>query len=355
MVPVTRQTWTAITSAAMFLVLVATVAFAPIPFVTWTPGSTVDVFGADDGTDRLAIEGVETYPTTGELRMTTVSRTRADAWLGLPEAMLAFWLPSRDVLPREYVYPPGQTAEQAEQQAQLQMDTSKEDATVAAFLAAGMDLQRLPRVRSVTVAGPADGRLQPGDLIESVDNQPVSSAEQVIELVQSRAVGDTVLFEVRRPSQNNGLIEVPVPTGAANDDPRRPVVGVSVDIGYLRPGRVNFGIDPRIGGPSAGLIFSLGIYDRITPGELIDRRIVAGTGTISDGGQVGPIGGIQEKIAGAEEAGATVFLVPAANCADVAGVETDMELVRVGSLLDAIRALEALKDPNRISEVPRCE
>ena len=134
----------------------------------------------------------------------------------------------------------------------------------------------------------------------------------------------------------------------------QPVVGITLREGFRYGPRISFELGQRIGGPSAGLVFALAIYDKITPGELLGGRHVAGTGSINPAGDVGGIGAIQEKIAGAEDAGATVFLVPAPNCADLDGVRTDMTLVKVGTLRDAIAALETLQQPDGADRVPRC-
>ena len=124
---------------------------------------------------------------------------------------------------------------------------------------------------------------------------------------------------------------------------------------YDFPIDVKFGIDPDIGGPSAGLMFSLAIYDTLTEGSMTGGDVVAGTGTISPDGTVGPIGGIDQKIAGAREDDADVFLVPAANCDDAyESPNGDMELVRVATMSEAVDALETYaEDPD--ADLPRCE
>ncbi|MGH3670280.1 MAG: S16 family serine protease, partial [Pseudonocardiaceae bacterium] len=99
-----------------------------------------------------------------------------------------------------------------------------------------------------------------------------------------------------------------------------------------------------VGGPSAGLMFALAIVDKLTPGALAGNIFVAGTGTIVPAGQVGSIGGIPLKMISAREAGATVFLVPAGNCAEaVQHVPAGLRLVRVNTLTDAVHALDQLR------------
>ena len=120
------------------------------------------------------------------------------------------------------------------------------------------------------------------------------------------------------------------------------------------PIKITNNVGQQVGGPSAGAMFALAIYDRLTPGSLTGGRVVAGTGEIAPDGTVGPIGGIRQKIAGAADDGAKVFLVPAANCAEAAdGDDHGMRLVEVSKLDDAIGSLEKLaKDPQ--ASVPQC-
>ncbi|HEY8664182.1 MAG TPA: protease, partial [Propionibacteriaceae bacterium] len=142
----TRQTWTAVVSSVVFIALASVLAFAPIPFVAWTPGATYDVLGAGDGKAVIQIGGITTYATTGEMRMTTVSQTRADAALSLPEALFDYVMPHRDVLPRELIYAPGKSASQVADEEKTLMSTAQFDAVVAALRAAGQPVQELPMV-----------------------------------------------------------------------------------------------------------------------------------------------------------------------------------------------------------------
>ena len=138
---------------------------------------------------------------------------------------------------------------------------------------------------------------------------------------------------------------VHIRTAASPDDAKRPVIGIETDVNATFRGvDVTIGLDPaQVGGPSAGLAFTLGIVDKLTPGSLTGGRTVAGTGTINAFGVVGPIGGIQQKIAGAERAGATVFLAPASECADAkAAAPSTMTLVKVDTLHTALKALKAI-------------
>lgn len=231
------------------------------------------------------------------------------------------------------------------------MDNSQSAAVAAALRAAGQKVVEYPMVMGVSNGSPADGKLKPGDFILRINNRAVSSTDEVREAINKHAVGEAILFTILRDRQE---LTQTITTVASNANASQPVVGINLAIGYSYAPRVTFRISPDIGGPSAGLIFALAVYDMVGPDDLIADRSVAGTGTITGSGTVGAIGGIQEKIAGAEAAGATVFLVPADNCPDVQGLATPVRLVRVATLTDAITTLENLNDPARAANVRSC-
>ncbi len=347
----TRQTWTAFVAAVAFIVAAILMVIVPVPFVSWSPGTVQNTLGAVKGQPVIKISGIQTYPTSGALDLTTVSETRPDSRLTLPEALLSYWLPNRDVLPREAIYSPGQSAAQVKTEQTENMETSQSDAVVAALRAAGQQVSTRLAVSSVTVGGPAYRKLQPGDLILTVNGTAVTDADQVGSLVRRHPAGSTVSFRVVRGKQQ---LSVAVKSQTAASGPVSPVVGITVGTGYQYTPDISFDLGEDIGGPSAGLVFSLAIYDKITAGALLSGRHLAGTGTITASGSVGPIGGIQEKIAGAQNDGATVFLVPADNCEDLAGVQTKMTLIKVASLPDAISALTTLNTGGGAAQLPHC-
>lgn len=347
----TRQTWTAIVSAVVFVALAAVIAFVPTPFVAWTAGETYDLLGDRDSKPVIQIDGIDTYPTTGQIRMVTVSQTRVDASLALPEALFDYVMPHRDVLPRESIYAAGRSATQVAEDEKSLMSSAQRDAVVAALRAADQPVHELPMVLSVRVSGPSNGKLEPGDLILHVDNVLVNSADDVVARVKEKGVGQKVVVEVLRRSTT---LSVTLDTVGSTSDGRVPTIGITVGTGYQYTPSVTISIDPDVGGGSGGLMFALAIYDKITPDDLLGGQIVAGTGTMNADGQVGAIGGIQEKIAGAQAAGAKVFFVPAQNCADTLGVSTTMTLVKVSTLSDAINALPLALDPNQPLRPPAC-
>jgi len=347
----TAQTRTSFAAAFCFVALATLLALVQVPFVTWTPGRVTNTLGEVNGTPIISVEGTRTYPTSGRLDLTTVGVTSADAALNLPQAVAAYWLPSRDALPREAVYAPGESAEESDRQETEQMDTAQDAAVVAALRQAGQRVVERPAVVAVTVGGPAHTRLRPGDLVLAVDGAPVTDPSQVSAAVRRHRPGEVVAFIVLRDGTRTS---VRVRTGPAPTEPRVAAVGISVGPGYDYRPRIAFDLGSAIGGPSAGLVFALAIYDKITPGELLAGRHLAGTGTISAGGEVGRIGGLQEKIAAAEDAGAEAFLVPANNCPELAGLRTGLTLIRVATLAEAVAAVATLARPGGADRTPRC-
>jgi PDZ domain-containing protein len=231
------------------------------------------------------------------------------------------------------------------------MSTAQDDAVVAALRADKQPVTPMPAVYSVTVGGPAHQLLLPGDLVVSVEGVRTGNEAAVRKQIRAHKPGDTITFVVVRQGRET---PVTVPTVESATQENVPLVGITLGTGYRYAPQISFDFGQQIGGPSAGLVFALAIYDKITPGQLLAGRHVAGTGSITPLGDVGGIGGIQEKIAGADSAGAKVFLVPAPNCGDLAGVRTDMTLVKVATLNDAVAALQTLDQPGGVDRLPRC-
>ncbi|MCW5954358.1 MAG: PDZ domain-containing protein [Propionibacteriaceae bacterium] len=353
----TKQTWTAAVAALLFVTLAAVIAMVPVPFVTWSPGSTYNLLGtvqAEGETaevEAIRIDGVATYPADGEVRMATVSVTRPDSALTLPEALLSYWMPSREVLPRDAVYRPGANAGELQDDSIRLMDDSQTTAVVAALRVAGVTVEELPMVSWVSLAGPAHDQLLPGDLIVAVDNQPVEHITDVQAAIAAHSIGEAVKIDLIRDRRE---LSKTVTTRASSTSPPTPSIGVGLDTGFRFEPRVTFHLSPAIGGPSAGLPFAIAIYSMLTPDELLAGRIVAGTGTLDAKGRVGQIGAVQEKIAAAVRDGATVFLLPTANCGDAEVEHEGLQLVPVDNLGDALAALATLTDPALAGTVPRC-
>lgn len=355
----TKQTWTAAVAALLFVTLAAVIAMIPVPFVAWSPGSTYDLLGTVEvegdpaPVDAIRIDGVATYPVHGEVRMATVSVTRPDSALTLPEALISYWMPSREVLPRDAVYRPGANAGELQDDSLRLMDDSQTTAVVAALRAADITVDVMPRVTRVFPAGPSHDQLMAGDLIVAVDNQPVERVSDVRRLVTAHKIGEAVKLDLIRDRQP---LSKTITTRASSATPPVSTLGISLDDdGFRFDPEVTFSLDPAIGGPSAGLPFAIAVYSMLTPADPLGGRVVAGTGTLDANGRVGQIGAVQEKIAAAVRDGATVFLLPSANCIDARAARDDLRLVPVDNLGDALSALEALQDPAQAGSVPTCQ
>ena len=347
----TRRTVASLLAIGLLVALGLQVARLSVPFVTVSPGVTVDVLGENGDAPVVRVEGHRTYPTDGEIRLTTVSVTNPEADVTLVGALAGWFDEDVAVLPYEAMYPEPSSAEQERAESAAQMVNSQDTAVAVALTELGYDLPSYAEVTGITPGGPSAKLLKPRDRILAVDGQQVEDVEDVFRLVGSLEVGEPATIEVRRGGEDR-RVEV---TPAAAPDGDRALIGILVGTGYEFPFEVSVGIDDSIGGPSAGLMFALSVYDVLTPGALLDGTVVAGTGSIDADGRVGPIGGIRQKIAGAEESGATLFLVPPDNCAAaLQGSVDDIELVRADTFSSALDSLKSyVEDPD--AELPRCD
>ena len=344
---------TTLTVAAILLVALISVAvLLPVPYVTMKPGQTVDTLG--DTARGPIIEfgpGARTYDTTGELRMTTVSVTSPDSHVGLGQALDAWFDSDTAIVPRDLVYPPEQSVEESEEQTHLEMTGSQSSAQVAGLTEAGYDVEEVVEVTTVAPDGPSAGQLETGDRLLEVDGEPVPTSTAAVDAIRDREPGDPVTLAVERAGDRR---TVTVTTEPSPDDSSVPIVGVEVTTTHDFPFTITYNVDPAIGGPSAGAMFALAIYDKLTPGPLTDGHVIAGTGEIDAEGNVGSIGGIQQKIVAADRIGADLFLVPHDNCVEALDVDVDdIRLVEMGTLHQAVTSLDELADDPE-ADVPDC-
>lgn len=347
-----RRYSTMVVATISLIVLTCVAYLLPVPYVTMRPGPAFDTLGTFDSKQMFTFgKDVKTYPTTGSLDFTTVSVTRADTDVSLVQAVSAYFDRDVAVVPKSLVYPDDQTAQQSTAVSAAQLDGSKDASRVAALRAAGYTVTGRPQVAGLTEGGAAAGILEVGDVITAVDGTKVASSEKAVGLIGAKRPGDVVSVSIERDGSTS---TVDIATRADQTDPAVPRVGVSLGTAYSYPIRITNNVDKTIGGPSAGAMFALAIYDKLTPGELTGGRKIAGTGEITAEGVVGPIGGIRQKMRGAANADASIFLVPQANCDEATDGDDDgLTLVKITNLSDAISSLEALaKDPD--AKVPAC-
>jgi PDZ domain-containing protein len=369
-----RRIATLLTSGLLLLGLLAAGLLIKVPYAEMSPGPTVNTLGEHNGEPVLAITGADTYETSGHLNMTTVRVTGVSYRMTMADALRG-WLSTRGgVVPHGTLYPDDRTADEVEQQNAEEFSRSQESAKAAALRELGYELESETIVDSVVKDSPAEGGLRAGDVILAVDGEQVTEPGQVAELVTSRAAGDEVVFTVRRPAElsespsegedgEDGTdgedaaepeeLDVTLTTVAAEDDGRA-IVGIQAGAAYVFPFEIDIEL-ADVGGPSAGLMFALGLIDKLSEEDLTGGAFVAGTGTIQESGQVGPIGGILMKTIAAREQGAEFFLTPQANCAGlVADAPSGLTLVEVDTLDDALTALEHIRsgDPDAVETCP---
>lgn len=315
----------------VFGVLLAAV---PVPYVALGPGPTYDTLGEVEGKQVVAIEGTATKPTSGHLNMTTVSQRDG---LTLAQA-LAFWASGDDQLvPRDLVFPPEKSREDIKNAQTADFERSEDNAEYAA-----LNYLKYPKVvtaAKVNDPGPSAGKLESGDGIEAVNGVKVPDIEAFTKILKATKPGQEIVIDYRRHNAANGTARI---TLGRNDDRDYGYLGIAVQDAPWAPFTVDFNL-ANIGGPSAGLMFSLAVVDKLSTGDLNGGKFVAGTGSIGSDGTVGPIGGITHKMSSAQDAGATVFLVPKDNCDEARTAKGNtMELVKAENLSQTIDALKTL-------------
>ncbi|RZB14963.1 PDZ domain-containing protein [Streptomyces sp. F001] len=359
-----RRTATMLASTLMLIALLCAGVLIPVPYSEMSPGPTVNTLGDHDGEPVLQISGRKTYPTSGNLNMTTVRVTSADYRMNLVEAVYGWLAHDNKVVPHDTLYPDGKTEEQSTQENAEEFSQSQESAKVAALKELDVPVKSWVIVSTVVKDSPAEGRLHAGDVIKAVDSTTVKAPADVAELVTRHKPGEDVVFTIV-PAKEQAAAEkenrtatktekVTITTTTSDDTgEKRAIVGISAGTDHTFP----FTIDIKladVGGPSAGLMFALGIYDKLTPGNLTGGSFVAGTGTIDDEGEVGPIGGIEMKTVGARSKGAQYFLTPADNCASAAkDTPSGLTLVKVNTIDDALDALEDIRSGDT-ADLPKC-
>lgn len=347
-----RHYLTMVVATTSLIVLTCVAFLVPVPYVTFKPGPVFNTLGTFDNRQMFTFgKGVTTYPTSGTLDFTTVSVSRPGARVTLFDAMKGYFRSDVAVIPRSSVYPDDETDQQSTAESAAQLDGSKDSSRVAALRAAGFTVTERVRVAGVVRGGAADKILKTGDVVLAVDGAAVRTPEQAVKAVSVVKPGDAVHLSVERKGSTK---QFSIVTKADSKDPTVPRIGVSLGTAYDYPFTVNNNVGREVGGPSAGTMFALAIYDKLTPGELTGGKRIAGTGEIAADGTVGPIGGIRQKMAGAAADDVSIFLVPAANCSEASdGSDHGLRLVKITNLSDAISSLTTLaKDPT--ARVPSC-
>ncbi|MEO7015818.1 MAG: S16 family serine protease [Leifsonia sp.] len=343
-------------AVALVVTIVLTVVQAP--FVIEQPGPVFNTLGTDqqvgatpDGKTQplISIPGEKTYPTSGSLDLLTVNVVgnpdNRPSWL---EIARAWFDPSKAVVPVDVIFPPGTTTQQSNAENAALMVNSQQDAVAAALNKLGYHFREAVAVKQLIAKTPAASVLKVGDEITSVNGEPVAGVATLRRLIAKNGSHKTAEIGIVRGGDASTVSLTPTEADGQT------VVGIGAGMDYTFPFEVKIQLN-NVGGPSAGQMFALGIMDKLTPGALNGGKHVAGTGTIDNEGNVGPIGGIQQKMFGARDAAATVFLAPATNCDEVTGhIPGGLDVFAVKTLGDSLKVMKALSSGGSTSGLARC-
>jgi len=327
----------------------AVMAFVPVPYAVGAPGPTKDTLGEQKGTPLIEVSGAPTYPSSGELRMTTVSYSGGPGFpVTLPSVLSAWFSGTKVVSPVEAVFPSDRNQDELDEENQAEMVSSQENATVAALEELGYAVPAKLLVAGTVDGSGAVGVVQEGDVVVSLQGAKVTTYTDLVAALGRIEPGERVSLGVER---DGTPLDVEIVTGQRESGGSQ--LGVFIDPAFDLPVDVKIQIED-IGGPSAGTMFALGIIDKLTPQDEVNGVVIAGTGTMDVDGTVGPIGGIRQKLAGAKRDGATWFLAPADNCDEVVGnLPAGLRVAKVDTLHSARIAMEAIGAGNGAT-LPTC-
>lgn len=314
-----------------------------VPYAAEGPGPTYNTLDQVDGKPIVDVQGAQLDPTSGHLNMTTVSvRTQ----LTLAQAAER-WLVEKDTLvPIEQLFPKNKSTDEVNQDNQAQFASSESAATISAMNY--LHKRVVVGVKDVVEGSPAEGQLNKDDLIDTVDGEHLTSPTQIQQKIRAKKPGDKVDLRIVRGNQT---MDKTLALAQHGQDGKIPFMGVLMEAQPADGIKVNYNLND-VGGPSAGMMFSLAVVDKLSPGELNGGRFVAGTGTIDEDGKVGPIGGISHKMDAAESSGAELFLAPADNCTEVQRqYHGKLNVAKVSTLADSVHAMEAF---NKGESFPTC-
>jgi len=333
-----RYRWSFPAKFFFYLLTIATL-LAPIPFVFFKPGVPDNVAGK-----IISIKDAKTYPINGKLFITSILVTNPDSPVFGAETLVNWAIGPHVVLPKESVYPPIKPAQKIERDSRNEMESSKVTATAAALRYLGYDFDEVYYVSDIRDYSDAVKKLKIGDVITEIDGKEINQIEEIRTSYAKKSIGDSLLITVERKDKNGKVTPVTTQVILVEnldiEEKERPAIGILVGTSARFPIDVDFNL-PGVGGPSAGLIFAVGIVEKLTEEDLVRGRKIAGTGTITASGKVGGIGGIEEKMVGASRIGATIFIAPRENCPDIEHVPKGLKVIPVSTLSEAIEALRA--------------
>lgn len=350
----TRRGWTLLASLLTFISLVGAAVILPVPYIRMAPGPTFNVIGDVGNAPVIEITGTQTYPTAGEIDLTTVRESGGPrGGLTFVQAIGAWFSDSDAVVPQELIYPEDITGEDLRRRQAMLFNTSGSNAVGAALNYLGLPINTEVVVSGVEVESPSASVFEPKDIIVRMDGAAITDPGQVVSAVRAQPIGSTFAFDVLRDVDGSATELSLETTSAPNpDDPSLPFIGITVATFITGDFDITLNLED-VGGPSAGLVFALGIIDKLTPDDLTQGTSIAATGTITPTGEVGPIGGIRQKMAGARAEGAELFLMPVRQCAEAQGrIPEGLTVVPVTTLSEAVDSIRAWLDGKTLPSCP---
>lgn len=329
----------------------------PVPYVIERPGPVANTLGdvriGDETLPMIQIEGAPSYPAEGVLNLLTVSIAgNPEDNVNWFELFAAAVDPTQEIVPMEQIFPSGQTADERTAENQAQMTSSQDAATAAALGALDIAYEQTLSVATISEEGPAFGMLQTDDVLLAVNGEPVENYAALRASIEANGANKPATFTVLRGGEQRD-VQI-TPTLVEQDGNSAVLIGVAVKTTFEFPFQVSIQVD-QIGGPSAGLMFALGITDLLTPENLAKGLTISGTGTIDSSGTVGAIGGLPQKVTAAKRAKSDLVFIPADQCADVPRSEFDqVRIVPVATLTEAKDALTALQSGKSMNTLPSC-
>lgn len=325
------------------------VTVAPTPYLVEQPGPVYDVLSDINEDPIISISGKQTYETEGSLDMLTVtlqgSADRGASWFYVGLAKLD---QTKSILNISDVYPPGWDDEKLNEEADVMMLDSQANAKAAALNLLDIPFDSYQAVTLVDLKGAAGKILKAGDKVLKIQGEDVRDIYQIKKLVEATEGKTPVVLEILRGKKQMTVSVTPKRV----DGSWR--MGVYISEVPVFPFEIDINVG-NVGGPSAGQMLALAIYDKLTPGSLTGGEKIAGTGTVDPDGNIGPIGGIVQKMWGASGAGVKWFLAPSENCSEVIGKVPDgISVIKVSTLKDSLAALKVISENGNTASLPTC-
>jgi len=319
--------------------------FLPTGYVIERPGQVFNVMGTVSGEPVISSDDLEVYASDSRFDVTTISlvgnRDSTPSWV---QVLLAWVDPEQNVLPVSEVFPDNRSTQEIRAESTAQMEISQQDAIAAALTHLGYSVPTKLYVQSVLVDSPSSKVLVAGDIVISAGGLTLENFDQLRAQIQ-KTEGEPIEIVVEREGERKAFTITPVKKEELW------VIGSMIAYIYDFPVSVSLQLGD-VGGPSGGLMFTLGIIDALGEGSLAGEHHVSGTGTINAVGKVGNIGGIGMKMIAAKKSGADLFLVPSGNCQEASGqVPEGLSVVSVRDLDDALEAIEKLKSGSEFSSL----